>query len=164
MLDNRHHNSYFFYFIFCEVLNFVNVVMQMYLIDAFLGGAFSTYGMDVIRYSEMDQEYRVDPMVAVFPRMTKCTFHRFGSSGDVQKHDALCILPLNIVNEKIYVFLWFWFVILALVTAVMLVYRLIVIFFDPVRKSMLRSRARLCEPYHLSVVFNASKLGDWFIL
>ena len=25
----------------------------------------------------------------------------------VQKHDALCMLPINVVNEKIYVFLWF---------------------------------------------------------
>ena len=47
-------------------------------------------------------------MIYIFPRMTKCTFHKFGASGEVEKHDALCILPLNIVNEKIYIFLWFW--------------------------------------------------------
>ena len=28
--------------------------------------------------------------------MTKCTFHKFGTSGNIEKHDALCILPLNI--------------------------------------------------------------------
>lgn len=32
--------------------------------------------------------------------------------------DGLCILPLNIINEKIYVFLWFWFVFVAIVSAV----------------------------------------------
>ena len=31
-------------------------------------------------------------------RMTKCTFHKFGTSGNIEKHDALCILPLNIGN------------------------------------------------------------------
>lgn len=160
----RYHNWYFFYFVFCEVLNFINVIIQMYLIDAFLGGAFSTYGVDVIRYTEMDQENRVDPMVAVFPRMTKCTFHRYGSSGDVQKHDALCILPLNIVNEKIYIFLWFWFVFLAIITGAVLVYRLLILFFEALRKTVLRSRSRLCDPYHLNVVLNVSKIGDWFLL
>lgn len=136
----------------------------MYLIDAFLGGAFSTYGFDVINYTEMDQENRVDPMIAIFPRMTKCTFHRYGSSGDVQKHDALCILPLNIVNEKIYVFLWFWFVFLAIVTGFLLVYRLFIIFFDRLRKNMLKSRARLCDPYYLNIVFSVCKIGDWFLM
>ena len=51
-------------------------------------------------------------MIYVFPRMTKCTFHKFGTSGNIEKHDALCILPLNIVNEKIYIFIWFWLLLL----------------------------------------------------
>ena len=34
--------------------------------------------------------------VYIFPRMTKCTFHKFGTSGEIEKHDAMCILPLNI--------------------------------------------------------------------
>ena len=59
-------------------------------------------------YSIFLQEDRLDPMIYIFPRMTKCTFHKFGASGEVEKHDALCILPLNIVNEKIYIFIWFW--------------------------------------------------------
>ena len=50
--------------------------------------------------------------------MTKCTFHKFGPSGTVQTFDGLCVLPLNIINEKIYVFLWFWFVTLAFITAI----------------------------------------------
>jgi len=163
--DNmRYHNPYFFYFVVCEVMNFVNVIIQMYLIDAFLGGAFSTYGLDVLKYTEMDQEARVDPMIAVFPRMTKCTFHRYGSSGDVQRHDALCILPLNIVNEKIYIFLWFWFVFLAIISGIILIYRLVIIFFPHLRYVTLRSRARLTDRNHLRLVMEASKIGDWFIL
>ena len=160
----RYHNNYFYYFVFCEILNFVNVILQMYLVDAFLGGAFSTYGLDVLKYTEMDQDVRVDPMIAVFPRMTKCTFHRYGSSGDVQRHDALCILPLNIVNEKIYIFLWFWFVFLAIISAVILVYRLFIIFFPHLRYVTLRSRARLTDRYHLRVVMDVAKMGDWFLL
>lgn len=35
-----------------------------------------SYGTDVVRFSNMNQENRTDPMVEVFPRMTKCTFHK----------------------------------------------------------------------------------------
>ena len=91
--------------------------------DRFFDGAFLTFGLEVIAFAEQDQEDRLDPLIYVFPRMTKvmldfwnqcsndtfqCTFHKFGSSGEVEKHDALCLLPLNIVNEKVYIFLWFW--------------------------------------------------------
>lgn len=158
------HNGYFYYFVFCEVLNFINVVSQMYIVDAFLGGAFSSYGLDVIRYSETDQENRIDPMIRIFPRMTKCTFHRYGSSGDVQKHDALCILPLNIINEKIYIFLWFWFVIIAIVSGIILIYRMAIIFFPHLRYRALRSRARFTDRYHLSLILDNGRIGDWFLL
>ena len=33
--------------------------------------------------------------------MTKCTFHKYGPSGTVTRHDGLCILALNIINEKV---------------------------------------------------------------
>lgn len=76
------------------------------MVDKFLGGSFFTYGMDVIKYSNMNQENRSDPMIEIFPRITKCTFHKYGASGSIQKHDSMCILALNILNEKIYIFLW----------------------------------------------------------
>lgn len=40
------------------------------------------------------------------------------------KLDGLCVLPLNIINEKIYIFLWFWLVGLAAVTAAFMIYRI----------------------------------------
>ena len=69
--------------------------------DRFFDGAFLTFGLEVMSFAEQDQEDRLDPLIYVFPRMTKCTFHKFGTSGEVEKHDALCLLPLNIVNEKV---------------------------------------------------------------
>ena len=43
------------------------------------------------------------PRRQVFPKVTKCTFHKYGPSGTVERIDGLCVLPLNIVNEKIMV-------------------------------------------------------------
>lgn len=57
--------------------------------------------------------------------MTKCIFHKYGPSGTIQKHDALCVMALNIVNEKIYTVLWFWFVALAVITGLGLVWRML---------------------------------------
>jgi hypothetical protein len=43
-------------------------------------------------------------LLQVFPRLTKCTFYNYGSSGTIQAHDALCVLALNIINEKVKLF------------------------------------------------------------
>ena len=73
--------------------------------------------------AESDPIDTIDPMDLVFPKATKCTFHKFGPSGTVETFDALCVLPLNIINEKIYVLLWFWFVSLSIVSGLHFVFR-----------------------------------------
>lgn len=95
----------------------------MFLMNRFFDGAFLTFGIEVITFMQSDQEDRIDPMIFIFPRMTKCTFYKFGSSGEIERHDAVCILPLNVVNEKIYIFLWFWFLFLGCITLCILFYR-----------------------------------------
>lgn len=63
------HGLYFLRYVGCEVLNFVNVIGQIFFLDMFLGYEFSTYGLDVLNYSEMEPEDRQDPMHTVFPKV-----------------------------------------------------------------------------------------------
>jgi hypothetical protein len=56
--------------------------------------------LQVAQFVQADPATRTDPMTRVFPRMTKCIYKKFGASGTIQTHDALCILPINVINEK----------------------------------------------------------------
>ncbi|XP_058805071.1 innexin inx2 [Phymastichus coffea] len=157
-------NFYAFRFFLCELLNFANVVGQIYFMDFFLDGEFTTYGSDVVKFTEMEPEERMDPMSRVFPKVTKCTFHKYGASGTVQKFDGLCVLPLNIVNEKIYVFLWFWFIILSVLSGLSLAYRTAVVAGPKLRLILLRARSRLSTQDQIETISNRCQIGDWFIL
>ena len=158
------HNTGFIVYSITEVLNFFNVLLQMYIMDRFLGGEFSSYGWKVIQFTEWDWSVRYDPMIRVFPRLTKCTFHRYGSSGDVQRHDAMCILPINIINEKIYVFLWFWFYFLAVASIVAIIYRALTIVIPRIRLLATQSRCRVVNREALETVVSKLRIGDWFLL
>ncbi len=81
--------------------------------------------LQVIGFTRMEPEDRVDPMSKVFPKMTKCTFHKYGGSGTLQVVDAMCVLGMNILSEKIYIFLWFWFILLAVITGIQIVIRIV---------------------------------------
>jgi innexin len=52
----------------------------------------------------------------LFPSQAKCDYFNFGSSGTIQQIDALCLLPQNVVNEKIFVFLYLWMALLLVFT------------------------------------------------
>jgi len=157
-------NFYAIRFFLCEFLNFVNVIAQIFFMDYFLEGEFSTYGSDVLRFTEMEPEEREDPMARVFPKVTKCTFHKYGPSGSIQKLDGLCVLPLNIVNEKIYVFLWFWFLFVAVLSGLNLVYRTAVVVMPKFRLLLLRARSRLAPQDEVETITKKCQIGDWFVL
>ncbi|KAF0299509.1 Innexin shaking-B [Amphibalanus amphitrite] len=159
-----HHNWWFYKYFFCELLALANVVGQIFLIDRFFDGEFLTLGLDVIAYAEQDPELRIDPLVRVFPRMTKCIFRKYGPSSNIEVLDVLCILPLNIVNEKLYLFLWFWFLILAGLTLLNSMARLLLMVSPKLRAVSLQMRLRFVSRDAISVIIRRSRIGDWFLL
>ena len=155
-----------YYLGLCEVLNFINVLMQIYLTDWFLGGAFLGLGQSL---SDASIDGKIDPLDVAFPKVTKCIFHKYGPSGTIQKHDALCVMALNIVNEKIYVFLWFWFIILAVITGLGLIWRILTILlhsrsdaFNKVVFSM--ACPGRYNPWNMLTVTHECHFGDWLFL
>lgn len=171
------HGLYAIRFFFCELLNFVNIIGQIYFLDFFLDYEFSTYGMDVLKYQGMEPEDRPDPMAKVFPKVTKCTFFKYGPSGGFVKSDGLCVLPLNIINEKIFVFIYFWLIAIAAITGVFLIYRLAVIAGAQIRIALITVKGGksvkkpdveaildYADPRTDKKLNFVEQLGDWFVL
>lgn len=155
----RAHDVYAVRFFFCEFLNFVNVVGQIIFMNYFLGSHFGTHG------SEMAEPGRLaDTMDRMFPKVTKCTFRKYGPSGTIQKFDGLCVLPLNIVNEKIYVFLCFWFMFVAVLSGLNLAYRVAIVVLPKFRLLLLKAKLRLAPPDQVETINKNCRIGDWFVL
>merc|ERR1712179_50991 len=159
------HNAHALKYVVCEILNFVNVLFQLYFVNTFLDGIFLRYGPKVLEWSFLDDEERTDPMIEAFPRLTKCTFRKYGSSGTIEVHDALCVLALNILNEKIYVAMWFWFVVLAIITFFNLLYTSVFMTVPSVAVSLIRGR-NLNQIQEMSMIkeWNKEQIGGWFLL
>lgn len=155
-----------------SLLYLVNVVGQIFFTDCFLGYEFSIYGVSAASFLEenIDQHERIDPMAKVFPRMAKCTFQKYGPSGTIQKHDAQCVLPINIINEKIYVFLWFWFCFLALITAFDVLWTSLIIFNKTAWKIIMHRKLRMSPKknynpkINLNLIIQNIDFGDWKLI
>lgn len=99
-----------------------------------------------------------------FPRMTKCTFQKFGSSGSIEKTDALCILAFNNVHEKIYIFLWFWLIFLSFLSILTVLYRIAVLISPIIRLILLRRVAPTIDSDLIAGLVRGIPLGDYLIL
>jgi len=171
-----HHNSWYFAsFIFCELLNFAFLFVQFFATDSFLNYKFRWYGWNVVQYYQFTAQQRNDPdlalhnpMCEVFPTITSCDIPNVGASGVAQVHNGMCVLTQNIVNEKIYLVLWFWYLFLGPVSILYLCYRLITLMFHGVRYSLLYRKVR--RKYDVDIqrslefVLAKGQIGDWFVL
>jgi len=101
--------------LFVEFIYVVNPILNFFFIDYFLKGDFVSYGSDTLNYTMYGELSDISPTNRIFPIMSKCTFHKYGPSGTIRTEDLLCILPMNIVNAKIYLVLWYWLLILTVV-------------------------------------------------
>ena len=86
----------------------------------------------------------------------------------LQFHNGLCVLTQNIINEKIYLVLWFWYMFLGPVSVLYLCYRLVTLMFHGVRYSLLYRKVRRKYdedmPRSLDFILAKGQLGDWFVL
>merc|ERR1712013_43369 len=84
--------------------------------------------------------------------------------------ELLCLLALNIINEKIYVFLWFWFVGVAIMSGLAIVYRIVVILVPSLRVSVICARALNQVPRSTVKALITSKsgwldqVGDYWVI
>ena len=69
-------------FFLCEIINMLNVFIQFYYINKFLGGRFLDYGAQLLNFYNKI-EMGIDPMVEVFPKVTKCQFNIHGPGGGI---------------------------------------------------------------------------------
>ncbi|VDD77938.1 unnamed protein product [Mesocestoides corti] len=104
----RHGNNLIYYYIFIKILYVLVGIMQLYLMYAFLRfdkkEGYFFFGwriLDDIRKGKPWTETQV------FPRVGACR-HSLQHVAAENKLFAQCVLPINMLNEKIYVFLYFF--------------------------------------------------------
>lgn len=99
----------------------------------------------------------------LFPTQAKCFYYDFGPSGTQQKQDALCFLPQNTINEKIFVFLYFWFIAMVVVAVLSLVHSIAMLSMKSFRCKDIRGMTQGKRPSKNFLRFN-SDVGYWFVL
>jgi len=170
-----HHNSwYFVHFIFCEFLNFGLLGAQFWLTDMFLNYKFSWYGWETVEYyMTYNRTERLtvafkNPMCGVFPTEVSCSIPNVGTAGETNIQTGLCVLTQNIINEKMYLLLWFWYAFLIIFSIGFVFYRVTTLFFENIRFGLIYKsiRHRYDTDVHTSLKYVLSKgqIGDWFVL
>lgn len=140
---------YHFYFGFCEFLNLVMILLSVVITDALLLNKFWTYGREVLAYiwsvkqiAEDGKYLTHDPMCELFPTEVACYIRIGATTGSIDRSNYLCILSNNLFNQKYFLVLWLWWLSLAVLSIIGLIYRLARIMVPDLSRNILMRRVK----------------------
>jgi hypothetical protein len=101
-------------YMFVKTLWLTNAVSQLFLLNRFIGNDYHAFGVEIIEMLLSGQEWHE---LRHFPRVTYCDF-KIREIGNQHDWTVQCVLRINLFNEVIYIFMWFWLCMLALFSLV----------------------------------------------
>ncbi|KAL3981414.1 Innexin family protein [Acanthocheilonema viteae] len=130
--DTPHHQNRYFCFnygyslgsyvtllyLFMKSLFVINIFSQFMILNNFLGTSHSLWGFQILLDLWQGREW-LDS--GVFPRVTMCDF-KVRRLANIHRYSVQCVLMINMFNEKIYLFIWFWFLFVAASTLLNFIY------------------------------------------
>ncbi|XP_044317197.1 innexin inx6 [Drosophila rhopaloa] len=158
------HCCYSIKYAFCELLNLLISILNFWLMDVVFNGFWHKYIHALAAIPVYDWNLWNLMTSRVFPKVAKCEMFVYGPSGTPNVLDILCVLPLNILNEKIFAVLYVWFLFIAMLAAINICYRLLLFCCAELRLQLLRTHLRGMPKAHVREVLANAGYGDWFVL
>ncbi|KAF7637784.1 Innexin [Meloidogyne graminicola] len=121
-------------YLIIKLLYLVNVLAQFFLLNAFIGHGFAFWGWTAIQSLWLGDGWQDSP---VFPRVSLCDF-RVRRLANMHRYTVQCVLMINMFNEKIYLFIWFWMLLVGISTLINFLYCLFSLVPPSARERQLR--------------------------
>ncbi len=125
----RHHRHYTIKYYMCEIMSLCTLGFNMHMMTVVFNNFWVEYFPAICALLNKNLEDFAKKSSVLFPSQAKCDYFNFGSSGSIQRIDALCILPQNVVNEKIFVFLYFWLIMLVVFCIIHIICVMVKVFY-----------------------------------
>ena len=129
-------NYLFMMYVIVKLIYILNILLQLHLLNLFLGMDYHMYGFQVMSKMFAGQNWSTSDK---FPRVTLCDFS-IRVLGNMHKYTVQCSLPMNLFNEIIFIFIWFWFFFVGVVSVCSLLLWLKASVYMPTQRKEIKRR------------------------
>ncbi|CAO4386679.1 unnamed protein product [Caenorhabditis nigoni] len=105
-------------FLFTKAMYLANIVFQFWILTYCLETKSWMWGWQTFQDLVAGREWET---TGIFPRVTMCDFSIMDLT-TVHDHSIQCVIVINMLAEKVYVFFWFWLLFVGVLTGLSLAY------------------------------------------
>jgi hypothetical protein len=118
---------------------------------------------------EREDPKTINPMCEVFPKQAACRYYRYGMGGGSDNRHAMCVLNLNMINDKVFLLLWIWFIFIMFMGTIRVFTRSFQLSSAKVRYFLMKVKMHQyfennAHMKHIHHYINDCQIGDWFVL
>ena len=160
--NSRHHHRYGMYYLATELLCLLNVILTIFTLQLFLK-TFLQYLPHLLLH-HLVSPLPVTPEERLFPLLAKCSIVNIGPSGSGQTQDALCLLTVNLINQKIFLVIWLWLALLLGTSSLLLVHSFLTALLPSLRRRALTQLAGGLASHTVDTLVDKLSYGDWLVV
>lgn len=164
-IKQKYHRIYAIKYFLCEALSLLSIIFNMFLMKWVINDFWVEYRPAMTAFLTGDYPSFRQHSAILFPLQAKCNYTSFGHSGSIVNHDVLCFMPQNIVNEKIFVFFYVWYIVLFILTAINICFFLTMISCSSLRiLDIGRMLERTVTRRDVKILSDNGDYGYWYTL
>jgi len=134
-------------------------ICQLYLMDLVLGNQFLHLGTHILSFEQLSFA-----MNKLFPIVVMCSMNYIGPSGEPVQVSGMCTLPINILNEKIYLIIWIWYLLMIIMSVISLLYQLSFLIAPYLRQLSLQKNSNNIPFNQIRRLVRRCTYGDFILL
>lgn len=119
-------------YLFTKAAYVGNICLQIIILNHFLGQNYLHWGYEMTSNIIHGREWKETD---VFPRVIMCDF-QIRRLANLQRHTVQCVIMMNMINEKLYLFLYFWMFFIGVTTITNFIYFAVVMVIPPLRAKL----------------------------
>lgn len=101
--------------------------------------------------------------------MAACNYHRYGMGGREDDRHAICILGLNMINDKVFVMCWLWHCFIVTMGVIRILTRSPQLISSQVRYFLMKFKMQRyfknnAHVKHIKHYLTNCSIGDWYVL
>ncbi len=108
-------------------------------------------------------------MCELFPKQVGCFYTRYGMGGGPDSRNGMCILGLNMINDKVFLIIWLWLYFMTLMGCIRIVNRIFQVASAKMRYFLIKIKMwryfqKNSHIKHIQHYIKHCSIGDWFVL